>query len=261
MGFRRRGTILKPSGYDSDAQAYFDELTGVIPDAFKSAINTFILTLKADGNFSLLDRLWLHATPNQQNARVSIVNPTSAQITEVNSPTWTANQGYNGDGATSYLNTNFNASTQGVNYTLNSCLVAIYCRSAAAIEGSDIGAIDGANVTLMQIRRAANIYNSSLNDTAFISTASLSALGFFSSNRLAGRSKQYKNGVLLNDQINAVSAIPNIQNYALGFNLNGVATLATTRQYSITAFGSGSIDQSAFYTSIQTLATTLGFNV
>jgi hypothetical protein len=39
--------------------------------------------------------------------------------TAVNSPTFTINSGFSGNGTSAYINTNFNPSTSGVNYTLN----------------------------------------------------------------------------------------------------------------------------------------------
>ena len=70
-------------------------------------------------NLDEFDRLWIHGLNNDVAARTSFVNPSSTIITAVNSPTFTANQGYQGNGSTSYLNTNYNPSTQGVKYTLS----------------------------------------------------------------------------------------------------------------------------------------------
>ena len=73
-----------------------------------NAVNTFIRTCIADGNWQLLDRFWLFAQDIQANAVYSIVNPTSTACTQVNSPTWTQYQGYTGNGSNMYLNTNLN---------------------------------------------------------------------------------------------------------------------------------------------------------
>lgn len=263
MGFRRRGTILKPAGYDQDAQAYFNELTGTIPDSFKQAVNTFVLTLKADGTWARLDRLYLHATPNQQNARISIVNPTSTPITEVNSPTFTANFGINGDGATSYINYNFTPSVDGVNYTLNSASYFMYSRTNSAANVYDLGVI-GTGVSQLNIRWGDGNFYAAINSApTYGNYLNNPSTGFFQVNRVdSNRVELYKNGVLqATSTPNAATNLPNISYFGMCQNSGGVPNGFTNRQYSISGFGSGLINGATFNTAIQTLATALGFNV
>ena len=105
--------------YDISSIEYFAALATQPTVARKAIINTLVVVLKRFGAWSLIDRLWLFASETQQAATISLVNPLSTAITEVNSPAWVADQGYTSDGLTSYLDTNFNPSTQALKYTLN----------------------------------------------------------------------------------------------------------------------------------------------
>src|SRR3990167_3240033 len=109
-----RKIVLSGITYDADAITYFTQLNPSPSFSYKLAVNTLIRQLKADGNWNHLDRFWIHATEYQQNARISVKIPSSTAITEVNSPTWLANFGYMGDAATSYLNTNYDATVNAV---------------------------------------------------------------------------------------------------------------------------------------------------
>src|ERR1700739_558485 len=112
-----------------ETTAYLARCTTQPSAKWTNALNTLIRQMIIDGHWQLFDGLWIFATPTgcQTNAKINIVNPTSTLITEVNSPTWTANQGYNGNGTSSYLNLNYNPSS-GTNFTSNSNSFGTYSR-------------------------------------------------------------------------------------------------------------------------------------
>jgi hypothetical protein len=80
-------------------------------------------------------------------------------MTAVNSPTWTANQGFTGNGTSSYIDTNFNPATQGVNYTLNDA-----SRYYMHFAGTNLNA-DGISSSALrgQIRLGSNTTNHAIN--------------------------------------------------------------------------------------------------
>lgn len=103
------GAMSGASGYDTDAQAYFDAIVtngGSISTANQGYVNTLVEGLKTDGIFSKLLFLYLFAAENSVCARVNVKNP-SVLATAVNSPTFVAYQGYDGDGATAYVATGY----------------------------------------------------------------------------------------------------------------------------------------------------------
>lgn len=90
--------------YSAEATAYFAAMSVQPSTALKDLVEALITTLKADDVWNYL--LWLGLGPmhDAQAARVNLKTP--AQVASaVNSPTFTAKQGYAGDGATSYLDT------------------------------------------------------------------------------------------------------------------------------------------------------------
>lgn len=90
---------------DPDAQAYVNAMT-ITPDAARQAlINDLIVGLKADGVWTALAGGWVSlANGDEQQMRLNMVDPTQ-EATAVNSPTFTADRGFQGNGSTSYLST------------------------------------------------------------------------------------------------------------------------------------------------------------
>lgn len=253
------------NNYDPDAEAYFAQLTVQPSTGFKNAVNTFILTLKADGNWNELDRFWLHATELQQHARVSIVNPSSTQITEVNSPTWAANQGYTGNSANMYLNSNYNIST-GTKYTQNSASLGQYSRSNLTGNGGDMGVVTNGSTgagAFVNIRTSGNTFNYNLNSAnGVVGAANSDSRGLFVSVRTASNAQSsYKNGVQQSTNTNASTTPPNLSAFLMAYNQNGTPLGFTGRQNSVHFFGSSAINQSTFYDAVQSLAISIGFNV
>jgi hypothetical protein len=102
-----------------------------LPDAtLQTKQNATVLSLKSAGIWSKLDILYLFATNNSNMATLNFKAPSSHQVTLVNSPSFTASQGFKGNASTSYLNTNFNPATSGVQYTLNNASRFIYLKTA-----------------------------------------------------------------------------------------------------------------------------------
>jgi hypothetical protein len=107
---------------DPDYQAILDYATTqgyTLPSVGQQALqNQLVVDLKAAGVWSKLDTFAVFATDgNSDFALIDWIRLT--QYTAVNSPTFTTNGGFNGNGTSSYIDTNFNPATSGVNYTLN----------------------------------------------------------------------------------------------------------------------------------------------
>lgn len=83
--------------------------------------NKLLKSMKADGVWAKLDVFYVFAVDNNASAFATLnwKNPSANQSTLVSSPTFVNNGGFQGNGTSSYINTNFNPATQGVNYTLN----------------------------------------------------------------------------------------------------------------------------------------------
>ena len=249
--------------YLTESQAYFTQVNangGSLTESEKTYINTFIGALGTD--FAEFDRLWIHGLSNSVAARTSLANPTSTMITAVNSPTFTASQGYTGNGTSSYLNTNYNPTTNGVKYTLNSASLYVYSRTDLNGTKLDIGHANATSYSTLDIRDGGSFYRS-INQVGLASAVVVAnSLGLFSGVRLASQNvRSFKNGVLLINNSTDSSTLINNNMYVSALNNNGTAAFYSQRQLSVSGIGSGVINQSTFYTALQELGTSIGWAV
>jgi hypothetical protein len=252
------------SGYGVYTTAWYTQVLangGTATPTELAALTVFETAVGAD--MAEFDRLGIMGLQNSIAARTSFVNPTSTMLTLVNSPTFTAGQGYTG-GATKHIDTNYNFST-GTKYTLNSGGVYIYSRSNLAVVQLEIGTSNGVNKIILDIREPDDKSYGALNVASAANpfwAGNTDSRGLFSVTRTgSSTSFQYKNGTQQNAFANASTAIPNLNAYLLALNSSGSAILNSSRQVAMYGVSSGVVNQSNFYTALQALATTLGFNV
>lgn len=257
------GIISLMGAYDPDAVAYFNQLSTQPSADFKVAVNTLVKTLKADGNWTALDRLWIHATEIQQHATISLVNPTSTAITEVNSPTWTANQGYTGNGSNMYLNTNFTPSTQSTKSSQNNAHFSVYNVLSRTANTGAFGGNNATSVTAIFPRFTGNVFFGYVNDNhGAVGYASASSQGLYSVRRISSTEIEYfKNGTSLGTESSNSVSLPSVNLFLLARNNNGSTVNYSNDRVAISLYGAGDINNASLYTAIQTFATTRGFNV
>jgi hypothetical protein len=254
------GNALDPN-YDPDAAAYFELLVPQPSMAYKIAVNNLVKQLKTDGNWTKLDRFWIHASENQQHAKISLVNPSSTPISEVNSPAWTASQGYTGDGASTYLNTHYNPVSDGVRFTTNSAALGVYSRTNTAVDGFDIGSYDGTDLYLASKFTDTNFYGA-INCGTNAATTVTDTLGLIIASRTSSSNIDLvKNGSSLGSFSSSSTSMVNLDQFILARNGSGYPSYFSTRQLAISFIGGGDISQSLFYTAVQDFATAIGFNV
>lgn len=90
-------------------------------------VATLVRDLKIADAWSSLDRLWLHAAENSAQAMIDLVSGASA--TAVNSPRYTVDRGYAGNGSESYLDTGFAPSNAAGKFSLSSASMGQYIRT------------------------------------------------------------------------------------------------------------------------------------
>jgi hypothetical protein len=116
------GSSIVQFAFDADYQAVLDYATTqgyTLPSESQQLLqNQLVVDLKDGGIWSKLDTFAVFATDG--NSDFALIDwKRLSQYTAVNSPTFTTNVGFSGNGTSAYVNTNFNPSTSGVNYTLN----------------------------------------------------------------------------------------------------------------------------------------------
>lgn len=258
------GESLIKTTYDPDAQLYFDQLRPQPSAFYKTAIDILVRRLKQEGVWAILDRLWIFATEYQEHARINLKAPSSPQLTEITSPTWTASEGYAFNGSSSYIETNFIPSSDCEKAILNSASLGVYLRTnVSGADVTDFGATDGSVQSGVYAKWSDNSIMGSVHSTgpSVVSTGT-SASGLTGYSRTASNNVNfYRNGTLLGSGSASSSALPTTQMYIGAMNNNGSPLFMSTRQISMAYYGSGNIDNSALYSVFQDFATMIGFNV
>lgn len=257
-------------GYSAEYQAVLDRATALgythPSSAQKTKQNTLIQSLKDAGIWDLLDVFYVFATDGSSDfATLNWKSPSSNQCSKVNSPTFTSNLGFSGNGTSSYLNTNWIPSTNGVKYQLNNSSyftsVGVNIQSNSATIGT---LTDGASrYILLNSRSTTNDYDVALNSTAIariLTGSSLDGSGFSLVNRISSTHvNAYRNGSKLSADVASSSVgIPTRAVYLLARNNAGVADAFAPRRLSCAGFGSNlESKQSDLYTAWNTYLTSL----
>jgi hypothetical protein len=118
------GSSIVQFAFDADYQAVLDYATTqgyTLPSSGQQTLqNQLVIDLKDSGVWDKLDIFYVFATDGDSDfASINWKDSNNYKITEVNSPTFTSNSGFSSDGISAYLDTNFNLSTDGVNYNQN----------------------------------------------------------------------------------------------------------------------------------------------
>lgn len=230
------------------------------------AINEMIVSLIDTGIFAKLDYLHVYAQETSQAALLNWVAPSDFTGSLVNAPTFTSDRGFAGDGLTSYIDTNFNPSADGVNFTLNKAAHGVYVRTDPGVGAyAEIGAEDaGGDFTSIHVRFSDGNNYVLVNNNAGgnVNFANASALGFFTGRRSASNIlASNKNGVQQAANATVSTALPNLNMWVCGVDNNGVLLRPSPRQLALSYAGSSDIDDAVFYSIIQTYMSAVGANV
>jgi hypothetical protein len=139
--------------FDADYQAVLDYATTqgyTLPSSGQQTLqNQLLVDLKGGGIWSKLDTFGVFATDGDSDFAL-IDWKRLSDYTAVNSPTFTTNEGFTGNGTSSYIDTNFNPATQGTNYTLDDAsrfyYVNIISGGSVALEGIVLNARNGSQI-------------------------------------------------------------------------------------------------------------------
>lgn len=251
-------TLLTPTDtvYDTDTIALLGTMS-VQPTATRAGlIDALIAGLKTDGIWSLLDLFYVQAAHDSQAARLNWINPATYTCLEVASPTFTTDQGYAGNGTTSYLNTQYTPSTNAVNLAQNSATIAVWSRTAA-VDKFVFGNGTSTGIIAIGTRLTGDFFSYRMNQSTTTATASTDGSGLFAASRSGASATQgYRNGATLGAAGSAASAaLPaqalNIGRVAAGFSGVQVAAAAVGANLS-------GAQHLALYTRLNTYMTAIG---
>jgi hypothetical protein len=246
------------AGFDADASALFAAMTTPPTAARKTLINTCIVSLKAAGVWTKLDAFYMTAAETSQAARLNWKAPSVATLSAVNSPTFTIDRGYQGDGVSAHLD-NGVLVTAGANYSLNSASVLGWVNTSSTGNGrSEVGA-GGTGTLSLNSRAGSGNPSIAINDNTGGGIAVPTSVGLTAGTRTtAANTNIYKNGVLLGAITPASTAMPTGNMTVLK---NG-STNFSPRRVAAAAIGGAltDADHLAAYNALNTYLTAIGGN-
>lgn len=169
------GSVLSSNKFTTQYQAVLTEATAqgyTLPSADQQIKqNTLMASLISSGVFAKLDVLFVLANDGgSQFACINWKNPTGTKATLVSSPTFTTNLGFNSNGISSYIDTGYNAATQGVNFTNNTAGEFGY--QVGATSGPVFGTVGGGGDAVLMadvVNQRFNMLATNLNTSADMS--------------------------------------------------------------------------------------------
>lgn len=205
----RLGTGLMSAAYWRPKAGYLPATTALVarmasapPAGRAAAIDGLIRALVAAGVWSRLDLLQVLAAHDTQAARLNWIAP-SYDLGAYNSPLFTANRGFKGDGAAAYLEAaGYNPSAGGTRYGLNDASYGLWVLTPNTVSG-------GIDIYLGESRMARRTpthtdYHLRINDAATAYGPGGDVGAFFAADRPNSATKrQFRNGAL-----NATYATP-----------------------------------------------------
>jgi hypothetical protein len=202
---------------------------------------------------------------DEQRLRPIKTTSSTKTFTAVNSPTLNVN-GVTGDGATNYINTNWNPSTNGVAYTLNSAFYGVYSRTQGALGANAASVWDGTNINTLNTRFTDDRFYGRINQSAgtSFSVANTDGRGLFVVKRTASNAVAlFKNGSSIATASDVSTARPVGDLYLCSRNNSGTAdSFWAGNAAAIFAGGAlSTANELIYYNLIQAYMTARGINV
>jgi len=165
--------------YETEYTAVLNRATALgysLPsESVRTKQNTLLASLKSTGVWAKLDVFYVFAQDGSADfGTLNWKNPNANQSTLFNAPTFVSNGGLMGNGTSSYIDTNFNPATQGVQYTQNNASRYFFTHAISG-SGRFDGIISSGINTIVRGASAAQRINSSGNSllSAFDFTAAV----------------------------------------------------------------------------------------
>ncbi len=247
MMFGKRRAAAGYSYTNAEAATLVAAMSSAPDDTRKGLIDTCIGAIKTAGVWTKLDCLWIRAAHDSQAALLDWKRLSDS--TAVNSPTFTTDRGFTGDGSTSYINTNFTPSTDGVNYTQNSACMGAYLNAgtdAASTSKNAMGVLSTGvyfYIWPWYSASAGSGVRARINNAANTTKGTITtAFGLTSANRSGASAVElYRNGSSLGTSTEASVGAPPKDVFELGYNNNNTG-LSGANDYRIAAsFVGGSL--------------------
>jgi hypothetical protein len=271
FGFRTRTgeifNILNTSQFDIDAFSFFNRVYsagGSLSITEQNAINKLILDLKNYNLWNLMKAIY----PMVGNSAASCSqNLISSSFTGSFTSGWTfSNNGVNGNGSSTYFNTNLNQSS---NLSASNNHISFYSRTDLnpATLNLDCGVTNNTSYSFNQISSRTSGNSVYENGSQVITIANSNSLGLYIGSSISSTSaKLYKNGSSIGSSTTTQARTLFNNNIYIGatcLSTTNAGLYFTTRQYAFVSIGDGLNDTQAanLYTAVQTFQFLLGRQV
>jgi hypothetical protein len=193
-------------GFDADYQAVLDYATTqgyTLPSASQQLLqNQLVVDLKDAGIWAKLDTFAAFATDGDSDfALIDWIRLT--QNTAVNSPTFTANQGFQGNSTSAYIDLNYNPTIDAVNYSQDDASSMVYVKNIAGGTATKGYTIADSSLLFQATNSGVQRLNSSGN---FGTSVNFSDVGMHLMNRVASTELYAFNGTT--EYSSSISSLP-----------------------------------------------------
>jgi hypothetical protein len=253
--------------YDPDAQAFITA-AGLTDNTQKSAINTLVLSLKANNIWQKFKAIYPFVGGTATTHKFNLINPadTNAAFRLVFSGGWThSSTGATPNGINAYADTFLVPNTI---LTQNSTHVSYYSRINSNLTEIEVGASNGPNAAddklVLEIRTSGVTYYNINSTTTYISHADTDSKAFYIGNRTASNVVNgWRNSSKLATGTTASTTPSTAKVYLGAFNRVGSVVFYSTKQCAFASIGDGLTDTDAgnFYTAVQNFNTSLSRQV
>jgi len=256
-------------GNDPDAQAYIDALDAAgytVSGAEETAINTFVLDLKADGIWTKSKAIYPFIGGTAATHKFNLKDPRDLDAAFrltffggwVHSATGSKPNGVNG-----YANTHYNPS---VEMTLHDGSLSFYSRTETPNNGDQAFIANESNLRFVQcspnLDPVGNTFRATLGGGAGVITSNTDARGFYVVSRTSSTSlKAYKNASISGTNTNpGTYTLPNAD---LLIGANNASVNWSILECALASVGDGLTDSEVtnYYTAVQALQTALNREV
>jgi hypothetical protein len=166
--------------------------------------------------------MWVLAAHDEQAGRLNWKSPGTYTLTAVNSPAFTTDRGFTGNGSSAYLNTGFVPSVVVGNFARDSAHLGAWNLTEGTSDMHIAGLDSGAATSVSIIpRSAAGNTVVRINDGTNLSAARSSALGHFVANRSGASAKEsYQDGASIGSAATASTALADKEIFGLRHTTN-----------------------------------------
>lgn len=238
--------------YSSEVQQFFDRLISLPTLERQTLYANLIDSLVTDGTWSAIDALYVFAASDSGTSLINLKQDSfvAQRWTASGSPTFTANQGWLTAGINSNIHSNFNPSTAGGHFSLNSACIGTW--SLTTTQSNSLAITSRTQSSLVELWPKYNNGNSywSVNGAEQTTTGVADSSGWFFLNRTGASAQSlYRNNTLVDSKTNSATSLVNEILHFQGQYKHAAAVIGA---------GLTNSQKTTLYTGLQTYLTAVG---